>query len=205
MQDWMDRIVDKDLLQFNLTFCSLYIAVYEHITENVAESIKCFLCDEAVEDGQLVFKETKDYKEEIKNKVVDSNGNKNITKASFLWLVDNGAITKNEYQVFLDAKKIRNRYAHELFKIICTGLPESDAEHFFAFYNLYLKIVKWFYINIDAPIMGYDIPDDTEDMEVHSLDSVMLKVILDVLYQDKSEEYKNYMKDLDIQNGGSDL
>ncbi len=202
MGDWLDHIADEDVLKQNLIFCSLYIAVYEHIIDSAEDVIKSFLCHAQIEDGKLIYKETAKYRKEIKNKIVDENGNKNITKASFLWLVDNGAITEAEYKIFLQAKDVRNRYAHELFKMICDGVPEDDVKHFFAFYEIYNKIVKWYYINIDAEIMGYELPDNTEEMEVYSLASALFKLILDVLYCEKSNEYREIIDKL-IHNNSS--
>jgi len=118
MMNWLENITDKDFLQDNMTFASLYIAVYENMIDYVASNIKFFLCDYALKDGKEVCRETEAYKVQIKNRIVDEKGNRNAIKASFLWLVDRGAITVSEYGRFLELKEIRNRYAHEMVNVI---------------------------------------------------------------------------------------
>ncbi len=204
MADWLEHIANEEILKQNLIFCSLYIAVYEHITDCVEDAIKSFLCHEQIEDGKLTYAETSEYRKKIKNRIVDDKGNKNITKASFLWLVENGAISEEDYRCFLQAKDIRNRYAHELFRMVCEGVPEEDVKHFFNFYAVYNKIVKWHYINIDAEIMGYEVPSDADEMEVYSMASALFKIILDVLYLDKSDEYSEIIEKLK-QKGPTEL
>lgn len=190
MPEWLDNITDKNFLQDNMTFVSLYIAVFENMTDYVVSNLKSFLCDLSIKDGKEVYKETTKYREEIKNRIVDDKGNKDITKASFLWLVDNGAITQEDYDCFLDIKKVRNRYAHELTSVIYQGVCETEIKLFFDMFSLYQKIGKWCFINIEAVILGEELPEDLDSAEVHTGADIMFGMILDVLYNGKSEEYK---------------
>lgn len=192
--DWLENITDKDILQDNLTFASLYIAVYEHMTDYVVSILKSFLCDWGVKDGKEYYSETDIYKTEIKNRIVDDKGNKDITKSSFLWLIDNGAITQADYQIFLDAKLLRNKYAHELTSVIYQGVDESEIKLFFGMFKVYQKISKWYFINIETPIMCEDLPDDIDLLEVQTAANVMFAMILEVLYNGKSDEYKEILK-----------
>lgn len=97
MPDWLNNITDKSILQDNMTFVSLYIAIFENMTDYVVSNIKSFLCDWSIKAGKEVYRETIEYKEKIRNRIVDDKGNKDVTKASFLWLVDNGAIVPNHH------------------------------------------------------------------------------------------------------------
>lgn len=193
--EWLGNITDKNILQDNLTFASLYIAVYEHMTDYVVSNLKSFLCDWGIKDGKEYYSETDVYKTEIKNRIVDDKGNKDITKSSFLWIIDNGAITKADYQIFLDAKLPRNKYAHELTSVIYQGVDESEIKLFFDMFEVYQKISKWYFINIEAPIMGEDLPDDVDLLQVQTAANVMFGMILEVLYNGKSDEYKQALKD----------
>lgn len=91
MSDWFENLVNKDYLQDNLTFASLYIALFENMTDYVVSSVKDFLCNISVKNGKMVCTETSEYRTQIRNRIVDDKGNKDITKASFLWLVDHRA------------------------------------------------------------------------------------------------------------------
>ena len=107
MLDYFESLVDEDFLKDNMTFVSLYIAVYESMTDFVVSNVHDFLCEWAIEDCKEVYKETVKYKEKIKRRVVDDKGNKDITKASFLWFKDNSAVSQKDYEDFLKAKEIR--------------------------------------------------------------------------------------------------
>lgn len=190
MPEWLTNITDKDILQNNLSFASLYIAIYEHMTDYVVTNIRDFLCDIGIKDGKEFCNETEVYKAEIKQRIVDDKGNKDCTKASFLWLVDNQAISSDDYARFLDIKKIRNRYAHELTSVIYQGINEKEISAFFDMYALYQKISRWFFLNIEAVIMGYN-PLDESDLEtVKTTADIIFGMVLNVLYNGKSEEYQ---------------
>jgi len=45
MPKWLKNITDKGFLQDNMTFVSLYIAVFENMTDYVISNLKSFLCD----------------------------------------------------------------------------------------------------------------------------------------------------------------
>lgn len=190
MIEFLKNITDKDILQDNLTFISLYIAVYEHMVDYVVTNIKDFLCDIGVKDGKAFCIETEQYRTEIKHRVVDEDGNKDKTKASFLWLVDNAAISESDYTKFLEIKAVRNKYAHELTSVIYRGMIESEVALFFDMYALYQKISKWFFLNIEAVIMGYDLPDESALESVKTTTDIIFQMILNVLYNGKSEDYK---------------
>lgn len=194
MMNWLENITDKDFLQDNMTFASLYIAVYENLIDYVASNIKFFLCDYALKDGKEVCRETEAYKVQIKNRIVDEKGNRNAIKAPFLWLVDRGAITVSEYGRFLELKEIRNRYAHEMVNVIYHGIDKVELGSLFDLLELYRKIGRWFFLNIEAVIMGEDLPEEADLEKVRTGPDIMFGIILDVLYNRKSEEYKELIR-----------
>ena len=75
MNNWIENIVDPDYLKDNMTFVSLFITVYESMTDYVVSNVYDFLCDWKVANGKEVYMETTSYKEQIKNRVVDDKGN----------------------------------------------------------------------------------------------------------------------------------
>lgn len=190
MSDWLANVVDKEVLQDNLTFVSLFIAIYEHTVDYAISNIKSLLCDFWIEDGKERWRETETYIQEIRNRIVDEKGNKDITKASFLWLVDNGAISSSDYKNFLEIKAVRNKYAHKLTTTIFEGVSESEISKLVNMCEMLQRISRWFFVNVEAPIMGYEIPDIEEPGDIQSAGSLVFQMLLDVLYNGKSEEYK---------------
>lgn len=190
MSDWLSNIVDKEKLQDNLTFVSLFIAIYEHTVDYTVNSIKSLLCNYSIIDGQEHWDETETYKNTIRNRIVDNKGNKDLTKASFLWLVDDGAISQDEYYRFLEIKAIRNRFAHELTATIFEGVSEIEVKALVELCEMLQKISRWFFVTVEAPIMGYELPDHEEPGDIQSAGSLMFQMILEVLYNGKSDEYK---------------
>lgn len=66
MADWLENITDKDALQNNLTFASIYIAIYEYMTDYIVSTVKDFLCNIGIQDGKETCDETSVYRKEIK-------------------------------------------------------------------------------------------------------------------------------------------
>lgn len=196
MADWFENLVNKDYLQDNLTFASLYIALFENMTDYVVSSVKDFLCNISVKNGKMVCTETSEYRTQIRNRIVDDKGNKDITKASFLWLVDHRAITSADFDRFLQIKQVRNKYAHKLSEVITTGIAESEVALLFDMHSLYRKISGWFFVEIEAPIIGYDVPPDADVSNIQSGANVMFSIMLDVLYNGKSEEYQSIISSI---------
>lgn len=190
MNEWLDNVVDKNTLQDTLTFTSIFIAVYEHMVDYVESNIKDFLNEIAVEDGKNISKKSKEYKSEIENKIVDEKGNKDKIKASFQWLVSHGAITSEEYERFLVLKDIRNKYAHELTDIIYKGVDKSEIPLLFEMQSLYSKITRWFFLQIEVPLMGDEMLEDADTDKITNVANFLFRIMFDVLYEGKSEEYK---------------
>lgn len=190
MNEWLDNVVDKNTLQDTLTFTSIFIAVYEHMVDYVESNIKDFLNEIAVEDGKIISKKSKEYKSEIENKIVDEKGNKDKIKASFQWLVSHGAITSEEYERFLVLKDIRNKYAHELTDIIYKGVDKSEIPLLFEMQSLYSKITRWFFLQIEVPLMGDEMLEDADTDKITNVANFLFRIMFDVLYEGKSEEYK---------------
>lgn len=190
MAEWFENLVNKDYLQDNLTFASLFIALYENMTDYAVSSVRDFLCNIGVKNGKMACTETSEYRTQIRKRIVDDKGNKDITKASFLWLVDHRAITSADFDRFLEMKDVRNKYAHELSEVIMTGISENEIVLLLDMHSLYRTISRWFFVEIEAPISGYEIPENADIDNIQSAANLTFGIILNVLYNGKSEEYK---------------
>ena len=65
---------------------------------------------------------------------------------------------------------------------------------FFDMIALYKKITKWWFINIEAPILGCEVD---EDAEIYNSANGAFDLIINVLYNGKSEEYKKMLEELE--------
>ncbi len=194
MENWIENIVDPDYLKDNMTFVSLFISVYESMADYVISNVHALLCDWKVENGKEVYIESEAYRSKIKNRIVDNKGNKDKTKASFLWFVDYSAISQEDYRVILNAKEIRNRYAHELFNVILTGVSEMEINCFFQIVSIYRKITNWWFVEIEAGMTDDEIPVGAEVDKAQSVTNVVFDMIINVLYNGKSKEYQNMIQ-----------
>lgn len=202
MSDWVENIINENYLKDNLTFSSIYIAVYENMVDSVITKIKDFLCEEYIDKGEIFYNETEDYKNKIRKRVVDDKGNKDITKASFLWFVDSGAISQTDYEEFLKIKKVRNKFAHNLTDTILKGISEDEISLLFSMLNLFKKINGWWFREYEINFIEPEILENAELDYVVSAANVAFDIIINVLYNGKSKEYKKMMEK--IQNDNND-
>ncbi|OUQ59017.1 hypothetical protein B5E56_09685 [Flavonifractor sp. An112] len=181
--EFLQNISDKDTIQNHLTFMALYIALYENFTATFIENVKAFLCDLGIKDGKLNYGETALYREKIKNRVIDQNGNKDALKATMLWLQDKGAMSAQDYSDFLQIKSIRNTYAHEMPRLIIEGVPLENIQWFFKLLELYRKLDKWWLNEIEFPISGIVLPGTYDESNVENAMLSAFKSVIVSLYR----------------------
>ncbi len=196
MNETFKNILNESILKDNLIFASIFIALYESFAESVIEKPKIWLCDDCMEESEWVQIESDEYKKLIKNRIVDDKGNKDITKASFLWFVDKYVFSADEYTDFLAIKKKRNDIAHELLLLISEGFTEEDYKLFGKLINLYRKLDKWWIINFEIELTCDDIPEDYDPEGVIGGQAIIYNTIIDIIYGNKGDEYKKMYEDL---------
>lgn len=195
--EMLNNVVDEKSLQDNLAFTAFYIAMYENFSYITQERIKSFYCRGATKkaDGFFEYEYDDKYKKLIKNRIIDDQGNKNSLKASILWFVDEGAITTDDYELFLKIKEQRNVFAHQLTDVILRGNTEEEIILFFQMFELYQKIDKWWINEIEVPCSGEVPPDSYNHDEVESVTTSLYKLMIDVLYCGQSEKLKRFVNE----------
>ena len=186
-----ENIFDAETLKTNMIFTSLFVAVFENMIDVIEENVESFLCANYELDtrGVLKLQKSEEFRKIILNRRVDDKGNKNSLKASMLWFVDANAISVEEYERFLFLKDLRDKYVHELAAVLLEGLPADDIELLFELLNLYEKLVKWWINEIEIPISGEYLPEEYDASGVTNLALEIFRIMVNVLYNDKSEEY----------------
>lgn len=181
--DKTNQILDKSYLRQTLSFFGLYISLYENFIETSTARVESFLCFEivSVHNGKIKYKHNDSYKEEVKNKIVDEKGNKDITKATMLWFLDLGAINQDEYELFLGLKSLRNSFVHDMADHVWKGVSEDDIQSLTSLFILSAKLDKWWINEIEVPIMGIHDLNAEEKDRVFSLNMMFFWQMIQAL------------------------
>ena len=115
--------------------------MYEQFEDKVIENVDCFLNLGCSANDDTHCKKSEYYRQNILNRKVDENGNKNKLKATMLWFVDVGAITPEDYSLFLNIKEARNIYVHQLTKCVVNGISDKDIDMLVQLLNLFYKSI----------------------------------------------------------------
>lgn len=187
------NITDRDTLEANMVFISLFISLYENFCDIFTERVKFFYCNgfNSV-DGEMVLILSDNYATKITNRKID--GKKNILKSTLLWFVEHNAITQEEYATFMKIRDKRNQYVHEMATLFLKGIPEEDVKLLSELITLYSKLDKWWINEIEIPTSGEYLPGTYNEDEVVSVQLLMFSIMIDVLYNGKSEELKKTVK-----------
>lgn len=188
----LKNISDREKLSFELSFIALFIAIYEYMIDDIEQNVKSFFCRgfEVDEDGKVIWNLSDEYKEKIKNRRIDERGNKDELKATMLWLKEQGAITEDDYKLFLAIKLKRNDLSHEMIRNIWDGLNDADATLLSSMIELNAKIDKWWINEIEIPTTGQFRPDEYDPNEVLSGTQLMFSMMINTLYGEASDKYK---------------
>ncbi|HPM10945.1 MAG TPA: hypothetical protein PK941_10925 [Paludibacter sp.] len=179
-----DNLMNRDYLRETLCFFALYITIYENLIETVVTRVESFLCFEIdrIQNGHIKYIHSDIYKEEIRNKIVDGKGNKDIIKATMLWFQENKAITQDEYNLFLELKDLRNSFVHDLADHVWHGVSDKDIQALSSLFAISAKLDNWWINEIDIPIMGkYDLNEE-ESKRVFSLNLLIFGQMIQTLF-----------------------
>ena len=75
-----------------------------------------------------------------------------------------------------------------------SGIDKSDIDCFVKMIKLYRKISNWWFVNVEVEFLDSPLFDNAELDKAISLKNVLLDIVMEVLYNGKSEEYKKIIK-----------
>lgn len=189
-----NNILDKEVVTLNLQIISLHIAVYESMVDYVVENVRgMYIYGIHYEDGKYKEDIDNEYITDIKNRIVDDKGNKNIVKASFLKLKDWDIIDETDYELFVESKEQSNTFAHDMLSIIGKGVSKAQIEIFKKMVELYKKIINKWFQEIEASIAGIDL-ENAERESICSSRNIVFDIILDTLFSDDKSGAKGNTK-----------
>ena len=111
-----------------------------------------------------------------------------------MWLQGQEAITDEDSTRISQIRSRRNVIVHELLSILGEGLSEEDAKMISELLELNQKINRWYFLYVDAPIMGYNVPDDTSELNIFGGDDVILQGMFRILFMNEGEQYKKILE-----------
>ena len=190
------NISDEETLKSNLAFAAFFIALYENFISLTIDRIRSFLCEgiHFTDSGEVEYQPSSSYELGITKRKNEEGKTIGALLASMLWFVDNNAITKSDYELFLRIREQRNKFAHELTDYLLHGYNETEIKAFFDLFSLYKKIDKWWINEIEIPCADDDIPQDYDPDGVQSVISGLFDIMTSVIFLGKSDEYKAIMQ-----------
>ena len=173
----LKRILDPEILNFNLKFVSIYIAVYESFKEHIVSNVKYFFWS-GIEDGKEQFH---GYDEEVLS-LSKSKENRQI-KGTLAWLEKYGCINDEDIKLFKTITDTRNTLTHNMPNKLFEGVNDQTVESFISMIKLFEKIDKWGIMEIEIPTSGQYTAEEQQNIDwdqVTSVDLEFLKIITDV-------------------------
>lgn len=192
----LERILDSEVLGFNLKFISIYIAIYENFKDDIVSKVKYFYWS-GVKQGKEQF----DFYEKEVLSLSTSKENRQI-KGTLAWLKKNGCIDDESIKLFKKITDIRNMLTHNMVNKLFEGIEVEVVESFASMIRLFERIDKWWIKEIEIPTSA-DLSAvekaNISSEEVTSLNLEFLKMITDVALNgnDKYLKILNQMEDPD--------
>lgn len=182
--DWIEYL-NPDNLKGNLIGASLFISIYESLTDYLEDQLKHFYNPGFDRDGIIIDPK---YKSEVLEL------DKNVVNASLKWFLKNNAITDEEYLRFHELRKFRNKLVHEMMEALFEGLTSNFDTNFEDLINLRMKIERWWVLEIEIPTNpDYDGTSQVNHEEILTGSQILFKLIGDLLSED--EKTANYYRE----------
>ncbi|MBU0489359.1 MAG: hypothetical protein KKA07_11425 [Bacteroidetes bacterium] len=140
-KDW-EQFFNPEEIKQHLIEASLFLSFFEILNNEIIERIFNFYSPFVV-DGKRIPSD--EYKKQIIGRKIygKNNNNVNIFLSSCQWLVDQKAISQEEYDLIAKIKDHRNQIAHDLTKFLFDSNYLIDKDLFSQIKTITLKIEKW--------------------------------------------------------------
>lgn len=174
-------LLDRETLRDKLSIVSFYITVFECFKTQIVSDIRSIysmpIPESLFSKEGIRYERSKEYEKAILNKEIgkDKNGTpitgrQDRLKATMLWLKNEGAITEQDFDAFIDIRSLRNKYVHNMVQYVFDGVDIKDYEKLRILINLFKKIEVWFIKNIEIPRSWPtdELPEINDDNEIVS-------------------------------------
>ena len=117
-------------------------------------------------------------------------------RGSLNWLKENGAFSETDVDRILQIRKRRNSIVHELLITLSNGLSEDDSKMMVELLAFNRRVNSWRFTEIDAPCLGYRMPEGATPDDVMGGDDTILLGIFRILFLDEGKQFKEALDEL---------
>ena len=168
--DFLDIVTNKEKLQKELIFYSLFLMVFENFVHHWKETIRSFFSNGFAKDEQTgeyydFVKETwidgvchtsrdKEKETDFYRKVyqrVKKNGKNNPKLSMFRWMADSQFIDDEDYMILEKCYEKRNEYAHGISKCLNRFVSKEEKELLKSLIAVSEKAAKKWILEIEIP------------------------------------------------------
>lgn len=170
--DFLDIVTNKEKIQKELVFYSLFLMVFENFVSfwmeqsrsfyandfSLDEDRKKFICKFSkwnMENGEMKFVPDKEaekkYIDEVLHTIKYKNGQWNPKMSLFHWMVGFGLIEKEEYFVLERCYELRNTYGHEIASCLERYVTKEEKQLLKKFIDIAKKASRNWILMIEIP------------------------------------------------------
>ncbi|WP_319542653.1 hypothetical protein [uncultured Pseudodesulfovibrio sp.] len=179
----MKNILNPEILHKNLILLSIFIATYEFSKDIIITRPKDLFIT-GFDDAEITI--SPDYKKHVLSR------NKSPLYASLDWFKEQSAIDQNDIQIFEEIKNTRNEAVHEMMTIIKNGPSKKFEQALKNLTTLLYKIEKWWFVEIEFPIIADRYPTITDPKEAFPGTMLLVKIIQEIALGDENERNRIY-------------
>lgn len=171
-------LVDEDVswLSKQLQIAAMFLLSYETLKDCIENTFENFFCHEwnVNKQGQLVATHEQPFKDALKK--YSPTSKQSLFGASCAWLMEMGAISRDDYELINVLSKMRNDIAHELLKILVDEkITPLEHELILIPLSLHQKISNWWLRNVERDLNPE--LDRYSDEDLSSAASVQVKLL----------------------------
>ena len=168
--DFFDIVTNKDKLQKELIFYSLFLMVFENFVSQWKKTIRSFYSN-----GFALDEQTGEYYDFVKTRWIDGecitsrdkgreikfnqevfqlvkiNGKNNPKLSMFRWMTNNNFIDENDYLVLDKCYSKRNEYAHGIDKCLNRFVTREEKELLLSLIEISKKASKNWIYEVELP------------------------------------------------------
>lgn len=168
--DFLDIVGDKNKLQKELVFYSLFLMVFENFVSHWKETARSFFSNgfaidyqtgeqidfvkRIIVDGKVRYVRDRTRENEFNERVfrrIKRNGKNNPKLSLFKWLADSQFIDAEDFDLLEKCYSKRNEYAHNIAKCLSHYVGQEEKDLFKSLIAISEKAAKKWILEVELP------------------------------------------------------
>lgn len=178
MDHW-EKLLNPKILRHNLISASMFITAYEYCRSSIVEKAASFF-EESWSPEETKISEK--YKKEVLSLA------KSPLEATLLWFQGLGAIEEADIEKFSEARRLRNKLAHNLPAYISDPEYEIDHGAFIGLLEVTHKLGVWWVVNVELDIDPDYAGEEIDENEIKTGTVLMVQMLMDIAFGNEPEE-----------------